>query len=109
MKPAVPEFIRLPQSGTRDPIFGLSRSALNNLILPCAANGFKPPVRSISLKQKYAVRGIRLIYVESLREYLRSLSAPEQSSSPNTNLADQSISGNRPSTTVASSPEAASR
>lgn len=68
-----PEYCRLPKSGTRCPITGLSRSALNELILPCSANGFKPPVRSVVLKKRHAVRGVRLIVVESLLDHLRNL------------------------------------
>lgn len=49
----------------------LSRAKLNQLILPCAANGFKPPVRSISLRNRGQIRGARLIVVDSLIEYLR--------------------------------------
>jgi hypothetical protein len=65
-----PETIRLPTAGTRCPYTGLSRSTLNNLILPCPLNGFKPPVRSFSIKRRNAVRGLRLICYESLIAYL---------------------------------------
>jgi hypothetical protein len=65
-----PEFLRLPKSRERDGIAGLSRSSLNALILPTKANGFKPPVRSIVLRKAGALRGVRLIVVDSLRDYL---------------------------------------
>ena len=71
--PAV--LLRLPKSGERCPVTGLSRSKLNTLILPSRANGFKPPVRSISLKQRGAVRGVRLIPAEGLLDYLLGLSS----------------------------------
>ena len=29
-----PEYMRLPKPGTRDPVFGLPRTVLNELILP---------------------------------------------------------------------------
>jgi len=64
------EFIRLPKSGTRDPIFSLTRSHLNSLILPTAENNFKPPVASICLRRRGAVKGVRLINVDSLRSYI---------------------------------------
>jgi hypothetical protein len=70
-----PEFFRLPKSGSRDPIFGLSRSGWNNLILPCEANGFKPPIKSVSLRQRGAIRGVRLILADSAREYFNRLVA----------------------------------
>jgi hypothetical protein len=66
-----PEFIRLPKTGARDPLFSLTRSALNDLILPTKANDFKPPVRSVVLRKRGAKTGIRLIEVASLRKYLR--------------------------------------
>jgi hypothetical protein len=55
------------------PWTGLGRSKLNELILPCKANGFKPPVRSISVRNRGQVRGVRLIVVDSLLQYLYSL------------------------------------
>lgn len=76
-------YLRLPRSGTYDSLFGLSRSTWNNLILPCKANGFKPPIRSISVKQRHAVRGCRLIVVESAMEYFAKLEA-EQSQAETT-------------------------
>ena len=66
----LPEFIRLPRGGTRDPITGLSRSALNSLILPSNGNGFKPPVKSVCLRKHGAARGIRLIVLKSLLAYI---------------------------------------
>ena len=41
---------------------------MNGLIL-----GDNPPVRSVSLRKKYAVRGTRLIHLESLLEYLEAV------------------------------------
>jgi hypothetical protein len=70
----VPEFIRLPKPGSRDPFTGLSRSFLYELILPSEANGFKPPVRSVHLRKRGAVRGVRLIVLDSLIKYLHSKS-----------------------------------
>ena len=68
-----PEFIRLPKGGTRCPFTGLSRSKLNQLVLPCKENGFKPPVESKVLRNRGAIRGTRLIVFDSLINYLRSI------------------------------------
>jgi hypothetical protein len=73
--PQRPEFIRLPKPGKRCPYTGLTRSGLNNLILPCDLNGHRPPVRSICLRQRGAVRGTRLICYDSLMSYLYQQSA----------------------------------
>lgn len=67
------EYGRLPAPGQRDPLTGLSRTTLSELVLPCCANGFKPPVRSVLLKKRGATRGIRLIHVPSLLEHLNCL------------------------------------
>lgn len=66
------EFMRLPPSGKTDPIFGLKRSFLNSLILPCSDNNWRPPVKSIVLRRKRARKGVRLIEIASLRAYIRS-------------------------------------
>lgn len=66
-------WLRLPQSRGRCPVSGLSRSAVNELVLPNPENGYRPPVVSIVLKKRHAVRGIRLVNRESLLTYLKSL------------------------------------
>ena len=77
--PIVPEFIRLPKTGTRDPLTSNSRSTLNSMILPTKANGFRPPVKSIVLKShKHAARGVRMIVVSSLLAYLHGLPSDSQ-------------------------------
>jgi hypothetical protein len=68
--PIEPETIRLPKSGDHDPYFGLTRSAINAVVLPTEANGFKPPVKSFVLRKKGARTGIRLISFSSLRDYI---------------------------------------
>jgi len=65
-----PEFIRLPKPGKQCPYTGLTRGFLNNLVLPCAINGHQPPVKSVSLRMKGCKTGVRLIYYDSLMEYL---------------------------------------
>lgn len=71
-----PEFIRLPKPGTRWPLTGLSRGKLNQLVLPSEVNGFKPPVRSISMRKRGHLKGVRLVVVDSLLKYLYSLEEP---------------------------------
>ena len=75
MAPAIlhkPEFIRLPKSPALCPHSGLSRSKLNELVLPCIANDFRPPVRSISLRKRGQTKAVRLVVYDSLMVYLRS-------------------------------------
>lgn len=66
------EFIRLPKPKERDPLFGLSRSFLNQLIIPCMHNAYRPPVRSHLLRRRGFRSGIRLISVDSLRHYIQA-------------------------------------
>jgi hypothetical protein len=66
------EFLRLPPSGRRCAETGLSRSSLNFLILPSAANSFCPPVRSYSLRRPGHRFGSRLIDYQSLRNYIHA-------------------------------------
>ena len=68
-----PEFVRLPKSGSRCPHTGLSRSKMNQLVLPCKENDFKPPVESKSVRSRGTIRGTRLIVFDSLMEYLNGL------------------------------------
>jgi hypothetical protein len=71
--PSTPEFLRLPLAGKLDPIFSLSRSTWNNLILPSAANNFKPPIRSISVRRPGTRRWVLLISAESARAYFHKM------------------------------------
>lgn len=73
LNPITPEFIRLPKPGTLCAWTGLSRSKLNELILPSQLNSFKPPVRSVSLRNRGQLKAVRLIVLESLLGYLRGL------------------------------------
>lgn len=64
----VPTWIRLPKSGHPCQYTGLSRSGMNALIL-----GPNPPVKSVSLKKRYAIRGTRLIHLGSLLEFIETM------------------------------------
>jgi hypothetical protein len=70
--PLRPEFIRLPKPGHLCPHTGMSRSALNDLILPTENNGNKPPVKSFVLRKRGAKTGIRLIDYASLADHIRT-------------------------------------
>ena len=67
--PSEREFLRLPKSG-QCPITGLTRSKLYDLISPNEDNGFKPPVKSVSLRKPGQIKGTRLIVRQSLLDYL---------------------------------------
>jgi hypothetical protein len=64
------EFMRMPKARERDPLFGLSRSYLNNLVLPYRENRYRPPVRSVVLRRPGAKTGVRLVDAVSLRQHL---------------------------------------
>ena len=67
--PSEREFLRLPKSG-QCPITGLTRTKLYDLISPSEDNGFKPPVKSVSLRKPGQIKGTRLIVLQSLLDYL---------------------------------------
>lgn len=67
-----PEFLRLPKPGLLCPMTGLTRSYLNSLILPADANGHRPPVQSVCLRQRGAKKGVRLVAFDSLIGHLRA-------------------------------------
>jgi hypothetical protein len=68
-----PAFLRAPRAGSKCPVSGLNRTALDKLVRPQPENNFRPPVRSRILKAKGATRGIRLIDTRSLLDHLQSL------------------------------------
>lgn len=65
-----PIYIRLPKAGHQCPRTGMTRAALNELILPSDRNGYQPPVESKSLRKSEGGKGTRLILWESLKSYL---------------------------------------
>ena len=69
-----PEWVRLPAPGNRCRFTGLSRSTLNELAIAGPANDGVPPVKSVVLRKRGALRGIRLISYDSLMRYLSELS-----------------------------------
>jgi hypothetical protein len=71
------EWIRLPPGGGQCEVTGIRRTVMNQLVLPCEANGFKPPVRSVSLKKPGGIKGCRLVHLPSLLAYLAKLEAEQ--------------------------------
>jgi hypothetical protein len=73
--PRPAEYIRLPKGKERDPHTGLSRSTLDRLVRPQPCNEFRPLVESrvVNVRGNPATkRGIRLIRLQSLLDYLNS-------------------------------------
>ena len=72
-KGVLPEYVPLPPSKETEFFSGLKRGVLNQLILPCSANHYRPPVKSISLRRPGCAKGKRLISLASLLDHLRDL------------------------------------
>src|ERR1700737_2512049 len=68
-----PAFIRLPRSGSRCPVSNLSRTAMDQVVRPQLCNHFRPPVKRRVLKARNATRGVRLVEVKSLLDYINNL------------------------------------
>jgi hypothetical protein len=65
------EFFRLPSPGKRDPFFGLSRG----WYYKAAAHG---EIKMIALRQRNALRGVRLVVYDSVLDYIkRAMNTPE--------------------------------
>lgn len=77
-----PEYIRMPRSKERDPLFGLTRTQLYEWVLPSMANDWTPPVRSIVIRRLGAKTGVRLIHVGSLRAHIEKHLEPVRKPSP---------------------------
>ena len=65
------EFFRLPSPGKRDPHFGLSRS----WYYKAAALG---EIKMVAVRQRGAVRGVRLIVYDSVCDYIRRATVRDQ-------------------------------
>lgn len=63
------EFFRLPPPGKRDPFFGLSRS----WYYKAAAVG---EIKLVAVRQRGALRGVRLVAYDSVCEYIRRAMNP---------------------------------
>jgi len=62
------EFFRLPAPGKRDPYFGLSRARFYK----AEALG---EIKMISVRQRGALRGVRLVVYDSVRAFIRRADA----------------------------------
>ena len=78
----LPEFVPLPPAKGVEFYSGLKRGKLNQLILPCPENGGRPPVKSVSLRQRGCLKGKRLIHLRSLLDYLASRLVLEEAQRP---------------------------
>ena len=78
---SLPEWVPLPPAKQTEFYSGMKRGLLNSIILPTSANGYRPPVVSISLRRLGQTKGKRLIHLASLLGYLRMLQ--EQQSQKN--------------------------
>lgn len=65
-----PLYIRLPRPGKRCSKTGMTRSSLNELILPTERNSYRPPVESKCLRKREGGKGTRLIVWQSLKRFL---------------------------------------
>jgi len=72
--PTLPFWIRIPAPGKAEPLTGLRRNVLYDLVNVRA-------VRSVSIKKPGAIRGVRLIETRSLLAYL-DLLAVQQAGEP---------------------------
>lgn len=68
------EFFRLPAPGKRDPYFGLSRG----WYYKAAGIG---EIRMIAVRQRNALRGVRLVSYDSVVEYINRSAATAEASS----------------------------
>src|SRR6185295_18327213 len=65
------EFFRLPAPGKRDPHFGLSRG----WYYKAAGSG---EIKMVALRQRGALRGVRLVAYDSVCEYIRRATETEE-------------------------------
>ncbi len=82
---AKPEWLRMPGRGKRCPFTGLTKATLYNLAVPNAANERCPPVKSVVIRKRGALRGVRLISYDSLMAYLAQLPADAANDPAHTN------------------------
>ena len=69
------EFFRLPPPGKRDSHFGLSRS----WYYKASASG---EIKMVSVRQRNALRGVRLVVYDSVADYIRRAAVAETPRAP---------------------------
>lgn len=70
---ALPEWVPLPSPKGQEKFTGLKRGKLWLMSRPCAENGFKPPVKSVSLRPSGCIKGKILVHLPSLLRHLENL------------------------------------
>jgi hypothetical protein len=80
-KPHRPIYIRLPRPKHLCDWTGLTRGAINALVLPTEANGWRPPVQSRVLRRRSGARsGIRLVVLSALLKFIEA--NPQENGKP---------------------------
>ena len=72
--PPLPIVVRMPKSGQKETYSNLGRTQIDMVTRPQPGNNFDPPVKSHIFAAKGAARGVRLVNLESLLDYVRGLS-----------------------------------
>jgi len=72
-----PIWIRLPKYGDRCEFTGLSRSTLAELIRPCKSTGENARVEAKTIERSGATRGITLINLKSLLDFINAQPSPK--------------------------------
>ena len=67
-----PAYVMIPKSGCRCSVSGLNRPQMMDLVIPCQANDFRPPVRCIEERSNKGRVTERRIPTDELLEYLDS-------------------------------------
>ena len=67
------EFLRIPPRGSHCSRTGLSRSVIEQLVVPSKANNFHPPVPAKLLRRPGNTRGVWLIPKRAFIKYLNNL------------------------------------
>jgi hypothetical protein len=75
--PTTPRYVRLPRSGQIEPYSGFKRTQLDSLVRSQPANGFNPPVKSHVIAARGNARGVRMIDLQSLLNYVAGLSGEQ--------------------------------
>ena len=72
-----PIWIRLPRYSDRCEFTGLSRSTLAELIRPCKSTGKNSRVEAKTIERSGATRGITLINLKSLLDFINAQPSPK--------------------------------
>jgi hypothetical protein len=67
------EFLRIPARGTKCPISKLSRTAVEELVVPSQKNNFNPPIKAKYHRRPGKLRGVWLIPKAEFLNYFNNL------------------------------------